>query len=50
MLSGINGIDLLILNELLKNPRESFLTISKKVGIAPITVQKRYEKMLNSVC
>jgi DNA-binding Lrp family transcriptional regulator len=41
----MDKLDHSILRELLKNPTESFLKIAEKIGISPVTVQKRYEKM-----
>lgn len=38
-------IDKKILKLLRENPKMSFLEIAKKIGISPITVQKRYEEM-----
>lgn len=38
-------IDKKILRLLIKNPRMPFLKIAEKIGISPITVQKRFEKM-----
>ena len=38
-----------IFNILKKNPTETFLKISKKIGVAPSTVKNRYEKMENKV-
>lgn len=34
-----------ILSQLLINPKKSFLNISKELGISPMTVKNRYEKM-----
>jgi Lrp/AsnC family transcriptional regulator, regulator for asnA, asnC and gidA len=41
----MNEIDLQILKELTKNPQTSFLRIAEKMGISPITVQRKYKKM-----
>jgi Lrp/AsnC family transcriptional regulator for asnA, asnC and gidA len=40
-----DSTDVQIFRKLLKNPKKSFLRIAKEIGIAPITAQKRYEKM-----
>ena len=39
--------DIEIFKKLLETPDKSFLQISKEIGIAPITVQKKYEKLKN---
>ena len=41
----MDNIDKGILNELMKDPKKPFLTIAEKMGIAPVTVQARFEKM-----
>ena len=41
----MDKIDEYILNELMKDPKIPFLTIAEKKGIAPVTVQVRFEKM-----
>ena len=41
----MDALDYLILSELLKDARMSFLAIAKKLNISPYTVGKRYEKM-----
>ena len=41
----MDKIDLHILNELTENAKKPFLTMAKELGVMPITVQKRYEKM-----
>ncbi len=41
----MDRIDLHILNELTKNAKKPFLTMAKELGVTPVTVQKRYEKM-----
>jgi DNA-binding Lrp family transcriptional regulator len=41
----MDKIDEGILNELMDNPKKPFLTIAKKMQIAPVTVQARFEKM-----
>ena len=41
----MDKLDYLILSELLKDAQRSFLTISKKLGVSPSTIAKRYEKM-----
>ena len=38
--------DLNIIRELKKNAQQSFLKISKKLGLSPKTVQTRYKKMI----
>ena len=43
----MDKIDFLILSELLKNARISFLKIAKKLDVSPFTVQSRYNKMVN---
>jgi Lrp/AsnC family transcriptional regulator for asnA, asnC and gidA len=44
-LEGLDSTDIKIFRNLLENPKKSFLKIAKEIGIAPITVQKRYKKM-----
>ena len=41
----IDKIDLQILKEITKNPQMSFLRIAEKMGISPVTVQRRFKKM-----
>ena len=41
----MDNIDIKIFEKLLENPTKSFLKIAEEIGIAPITAQKRYEKM-----
>jgi Lrp/AsnC family transcriptional regulator for asnA, asnC and gidA len=41
----VDKLDYLILSELAKDARISFLTIAKQLGTSPYTVVKRYEKM-----
>ena len=41
-------IDQIIIKELRKNPTESYLNISKKIGISTNTVKKRVQKMFNT--
>jgi DNA-binding Lrp family transcriptional regulator len=43
----MDRVDSQILERLMKNPTEPFLKIAKTIGISPVTVQKRYEKMKN---
>ena len=43
----MDNIDLHILKRIMENPTEPFLRIAEEIGISPITVQKRYEKMKN---
>jgi len=45
----MDEIDQKILRLLIKNPSKSFLSISKELNVAPLTIQKRYEKMLGKV-
>ncbi len=47
MQSKMDKLDYLILSELLKNAQTSLLKIAIKLDISPLTVRKRYEKMLN---
>lgn len=42
---SFDSTDVQIFRKLLKNPKKSFLKIANEIGIAPITAQKRYEKM-----
>jgi Lrp/AsnC family transcriptional regulator for asnA, asnC and gidA len=42
----MDKIDYLILSELLKNARVSFLKIAKKLDVSPFTVKSRYDKMV----
>ena len=44
-LNQMDRIDRDVLRELRKNPTKPFLRIAKEIGIASLTVQKRYEKM-----
>jgi len=41
----MDEIDEGILSELMKDPKKPFLTIAENMGIAPVTVQARFEKM-----
>jgi DNA-binding Lrp family transcriptional regulator len=41
----VDKIDHHIINELTKNGRKPFLQIANQLGIAPVSVQKRYQKM-----
>lgn len=41
----MDRIDRDILRKLKENPQKPFLKIAEEIGISPITVQKRYEKM-----
>jgi DNA-binding Lrp family transcriptional regulator len=43
----MDKMDYLILSELLKNAQTSLLKIAIKLDISPLTVRKRYEKMIN---
>ncbi len=43
----MDKMDYLILSELLKNAQISLLKIAIKLDISPLTVRKRYEKMIN---
>jgi len=42
---SLNNIDLLILNTLIDNSRLSIRSISKKLGLAPLTVMKHLKKL-----
>jgi DNA-binding Lrp family transcriptional regulator len=42
---SFDSTDMQIFRKLLENPENSFLSIAKEMGIAPITAQKRYERM-----
>jgi Lrp/AsnC family transcriptional regulator for asnA, asnC and gidA len=42
----MDKIDYLILSELLKNARVSFLKVAKKLNVSPFTVKSRYNKMV----
>jgi DNA-binding Lrp family transcriptional regulator len=42
----MDGIDLAVVCELLKDSQKSFLQISKKLGISSFTVKSRYDKMV----
>ena len=42
----MDKIDYLILSELLKNARVSFLKIAKKLDVSPFTVKSRYDRMV----
>jgi DNA-binding Lrp family transcriptional regulator len=44
-LKQLDDLDKAILNELMKDPKKPFHQISEKVGVAPVTVQARYQKM-----
>jgi DNA-binding Lrp family transcriptional regulator len=41
----LDQIDVLILSELLKDARQSFSKLAKKLGVAPQTVIRRYESL-----
>jgi len=41
----LDKINQKILTQLLKNPEKPFLKISEELGISPMTVKNRYEKM-----
>jgi Lrp/AsnC family transcriptional regulator for asnA, asnC and gidA len=41
----MDNLDYLILAELLKDARMPFLGVSKKLGVSPYTVKKRYDKL-----
>ncbi len=41
----MDNLDYLVLSELLKDGTLSFVTISKKLGVSPYTVRRRYEKL-----
>ena len=41
----MDRIDKLLINELTKNGKESFLKIANQLDISPANIQKRYEKM-----
>ncbi|MCW4045146.1 MAG: Lrp/AsnC family transcriptional regulator [Candidatus Bathyarchaeota archaeon] len=41
----MDEIDLQIIKELTRNPQISFLKIAKKIGVSPITVQRKHTKM-----
>jgi len=41
----MDKLDYLVLSELCKDAKLSFVTIAKKLGVTPYTVRKRYEKM-----
>ncbi len=43
----MDKMDYLILSELLKNAQTSLLKIAIKLDISPLTVRKRYERMIN---
>lgn len=42
---ALDKINQEILSQLLKKPQKPFLKISEELGISPITVKNRYEKM-----
>lgn len=41
----MDKLDYLIISELCKDARRSFVKIAKELGVTPYTVRKRYEKM-----
>jgi len=41
----MDRLDYFVLSELLRDPRLSFSTIAKKLGVSALTVRNRYEKM-----
>lgn len=44
----MNELDLKILRALAKDSQESFLSIAKKLGVSPKTVQSRYDRMVEN--
>ena len=44
----MNELDLKILRALAKDSQESFLSIAKKLGVSPKTVQTRYDRMVEN--